>query len=139
MHVRPGSREDAGDIAALLAQLGYPAGAQQVERRVARLLDAGAGLFLAEASAGVAGLAVLHVSPTLEYDGPAGKLGALVVDEAHRRRGVGAALVAAVEREARSRGCVLLFLTTAERRADAHAFYAALGFEETGRRFAKFL
>jgi hypothetical protein len=33
----------------------------------------------------------------------------------------------------------LLFLTTSERRKDAHAFYRSLGFEETGRRFAKAL
>jgi hypothetical protein len=45
--------------------------------------------------------------------------------------------VEAVEDEARARRCALLFLTSAERRADAHAFYAHLGFEETGRRFAK--
>jgi GNAT superfamily N-acetyltransferase len=43
----------------------------------------------------------------------------------------------AVEEEARSRGCVLLYLTTAERREDAHAFYRTTGLEETGRRFAK--
>jgi GNAT superfamily N-acetyltransferase len=60
-----------------------------------------------------------------------------VVDERHRRRGIGEVLVAAVEREARARGCVLLFLTTAERRADAHAFYRRIGLEETGRRFAR--
>jgi hypothetical protein len=28
-------------------------------------------------------------------------------------------------------------LTTAERRADAHAFYERIGFERTGRRYAK--
>jgi GNAT superfamily N-acetyltransferase len=60
-----------------------------------------------------------------------------VVDERVRRRGVGAALMRAVEQEARARGCVLLFLTTAERRDDAHAFYRGIGLEETGRRFAK--
>jgi GNAT superfamily N-acetyltransferase len=47
--------------------------------------------------------------------------------------------MALAERLARQRGCVLLFLTTSERRKDAHAFYRSLGFEETGRRFAKAL
>jgi hypothetical protein len=32
---------------------------------------------------------------------------------------------------------VQLFLTTAERRADAHAFYESVGFERTGRRYVK--
>jgi GNAT superfamily N-acetyltransferase len=63
----------------------------------------------------------------------------IVVDERLRRQGIGAELMEAAEREARRRGCVLLFLTTAERRQEAHRFYRRLGFEETGRRFAKSL
>jgi GNAT superfamily N-acetyltransferase len=82
---------------------------------------------------------VLHTSLALEYDQLAGKLSAIVVDKTHRGRGVGKALVEALEAEARSRGCCLIFLTTAERRADAHAFYSRLGFEHTGRRYAKSL
>jgi GNAT superfamily N-acetyltransferase len=85
----------------------------------------------------VVGLASLHVAPSLEYDAPAAKLAALVVDDRHRRSAVGRALVATVEERARERGCVFLFLTTAERRADAHAFYERLGFEQTGRRYVK--
>ena len=79
------------------------------------------------------------MSPSLEYDEPAGKLAALVVDEARRGTGVGRALVEAIEAEARARGCGILFVTTAERRADAHAFYERLGLEYTGRRYAKTL
>jgi ribosomal protein S18 acetylase RimI-like enzyme len=75
----------------------------------------------------------------VEYHDPAAKLSAIVVDERYRRRGIGEALVMALEGEARERGCALIFLTTAERRKDAHTFYRRLGFEETGRRFAKLL
>jgi ribosomal protein S18 acetylase RimI-like enzyme len=46
-------------------------------------------------------------------------------------------LVEAMEAEARSRGCALLFLTTSEDRAAAHAFYERIGLEYTGRRYAK--
>ena len=35
------------------------------------------------------------------------------------------------------RSLVFIFLTSAERRHEAHAFYRRIGFEETGRRFAK--
>jgi len=73
----------------------------------------------------------------VEYDAPAAKVSALVVDERWRGRGVGKALVAALEDEALTRGCGLLFLTTNARRADAHAFYSRLGFDHTGRRYAK--
>jgi GNAT superfamily N-acetyltransferase len=122
----------------LLAQLGYPASAEAVARRLERLDASDADvLLLAEADDAVVGLGGLHTSLSLEYDQPAAKLSALVVDEAWRGRGVGKGLVTALEEEARARGCGLLFLTTNERRADAHAFYARLGFEHTGRRYAK--
>jgi hypothetical protein len=42
-----------------------------------------------------------------------------------------------METAAPARGCVLFFLTTAERRQGAHAFYRSLGLEQTGRRLAK--
>jgi ribosomal-protein-alanine N-acetyltransferase len=51
-----------------------------------------------------------------------------------RRRGVGAALVAAAAREARARGAARLFLEVAEDNAPARALYAAAGFVQVGRR-----
>jgi GNAT superfamily N-acetyltransferase len=134
--IREAGADDSDAVADLLTQLGYPCSDSDVERRLTRLGSADR-LFLAELEGRVAGLAGIHVSPALEYDGDAAKVSAFVVDERVRRRGVGAALMRAVEEEARARGCELLFLTTAERREDAHAFYRSIGLEETGRRFAK--
>jgi GNAT superfamily N-acetyltransferase len=134
--VRDAEPRDAPALARLLGELGYPATADQVERRLERL-GAADRLLVAEAGGEVVGLAGLHVSPSVEYDADAAQVSAIVVDESRRGEGIGRALMVALEAEARSRGCVLLFLTTAERRADAHAFYRALGYEETGRRFAK--
>jgi GNAT superfamily N-acetyltransferase len=132
---RPG---ESSGIARLLEQLGYPSSAEQVRQRLERLIDsADDRVFVAELRGGLVGLAALHVSRSIEHDGDAGKVSAIVVDERHRRNGIGEALIGAVESEARKRGCVLLFLTTAERRKDAHAFYRRIGFEQTGRRFAK--
>lgn len=125
-------------MAGLLGQLGYPADASAVERRLERIAASAVDrLFVAVDGGRVVGVAGIHVSPSLEYDHDAAKVSAIVVDESARRRGVGRALMEAVEAEARARGCVLLFLTTAERRRDAHEFYRRLGLEETGRRFAK--
>ena len=137
--IREARPDDAAAIADLLGQLGYPAVAEAVEPRIERMLAAGDRLVVAELEGQVVGLANLHVSPSIEYDAPAGKLGALVVDEAHRGTGVGRALVEAMEAEARAQGCAVFFLTTAARRRDAHAFYARLGLAETGKRFAKTL
>lgn len=109
-------------------------------RRVERLASSQADrLVVAEVEGAVVGFASVHISLSVEYDEPAAKLSAIVVDQEHRRRGIGQALVAAVEAEARARGCCLIFLTSAERRGAARAFYGRIGFEETGRRFAKSL
>jgi GNAT superfamily N-acetyltransferase len=136
VEIRDVRARDAAALAGLLGQLGYPSTPEQVERRLTHL-GAADRVFVAEVDGELAGLAGIHVSPSLEYDADAAKVSAIVVDERFRRRGIGEALMRAVEDEARRRGCVLLFLTTAERRADAHAFYRRLGLEETGRRFAK--
>jgi N-acetylglutamate synthase-like GNAT family acetyltransferase len=138
VEIRDARPEDAAALARLIDQLGYPTSAEAVAARLQRLEASPADrLFVAELDGEVVGAASLHVSLTLEYDEPVAKLSAIVVDERHRRGGIGEALARAVENEARAHGCCLVFLTTAERRADAHAFYRRLGYEETGRRFAK--
>jgi GNAT superfamily N-acetyltransferase len=125
-------------VATLLGQLGYPSSEDVAAARLdvfaASAVDR---LVVAEAGGEVVGFAVVHVSLSIEHDEPAAKLSAIVVDEEWRGRGVGRALVEELEKEARTRGCGILFLTTNERRTDAHAFYERLGFEYTGRRFAK--
>ena len=50
---------------------------------------------------------------------------------------MGEVLMQALEDEARARGGKTMVLNTAHRRWDAHAFYEALGYEHTGRRYAK--
>jgi GNAT superfamily N-acetyltransferase len=137
--IRDAEPRDAEAIVGLLGQLGYPAEAASVEARLERLRIVGDRVVVAERDGEVVGLAQLHVSPTLEYDRPAAKLAALVVDASHRGEGIGRALVDAMEAEARARRCELLFLTTAARREDAHEFYRRVGLEETGKRFAKAL
>ena len=138
--IRDASPHDSEAVAHLVGQLGYPTSPEAVAARITQLEASRADrLVVAELDGDIVGLASLHVSLSVEYDDPAAKLSAIVVDERYRRRGIGEALVMALEGEARARGCGLIFLTTAERRKDAHTFYRRLGFEETGRRFAKLL
>lgn len=137
--IRDAESRDADAVAGLLGQLGYPTDAAALGARLERLRIVGDRVVVAERDGAVIGLAHLHVSPTLEYERPAAKVTALVVDTSHRGQGVGRALVEAMEAEARARRCELLFLTTAARREDAHEFYRRVGLEETGKRFAKSL
>jgi GNAT superfamily N-acetyltransferase len=135
--IRDAVAADSEAIADLLEQLGYPVEPEAIEPRLERLRIVGDRLVVAEVDGRVAGLAQLQVAPSIERERPSAKIAAIVVDESHRGQGVGRALVDAMEQEARTRGCGLLFLTTAARREDAHAFYRRIGLEETGKRFAK--
>ena len=137
--IRDARAADAVEIASLLAQLGYPAAPGAVGARLERLAIVGDRVLVADVDGHAVGLAHLQVTPALERERPAAKIGALVVDASHRGRGIGRALLTALEDEARARGCDLLFLTTAEGRDDAHRFYERLGLEHTGRRYGRTL
>ena len=122
----------------LLGELGYPSTEEQAAERIDRISgDPSTWLVVADVDGEIAGFGALHVQNLVERDEPGCEVAGLVVGEHFRRRGVGEALMEALEDEARARGSVNLVLNTAHRRADAHAFYEALGYQHTGRRYAK--
>ena len=129
---------DSSSVATLLGELGYPSTREQTEERLTRIVaDPSTLVLVAELEGELAALGVLHVQNLVERDDLGFEVAGLVVGERFRRRGVGEALMAALEEEARNRGGEVMVLNTAHRRADAHAFYEALGYEHTGRRYAK--
>lgn len=135
--VREARRADRGRMASLLAELGYRADAETLERRLDQVeREPSVRVLVAERDGEIAGLASLHVLHLIERP-PLGRLSAIVVTESARRGGIGAALIERVEREARAMGCDRLEVTSGEWRDDAHAFYRELGFEETSKRFIK--
>ncbi len=138
IEIRDARPKDAPVVASLLGNLGYPANAREAGARLRRLADDPASrVVVAVTSGGVVGLAAIHVMRLVERNAPTAVVTALVVAEAARRHGVGTALADALEREAKERRCDRLVLGSAERRADAHAFYTRLGYAHTGRRFVK--
>jgi acetyltransferase len=56
----------------------------------------------------------------------------MIVKVAHRRRGIAAALIAALETAARARRVTLLFLDTSDGKQGARKFYDALGYSYVG-------
>ena len=129
---------DAPAIAQLLDELDYPSTAEQAAERIERIAaDPSTLVLLAEVRGELAGLAVLHVQNLVERDELGCELAGMVVGRQFRRQGIGVELMQAIENEARARGGKTLVLNTAHRRADAHAFYETLGYEHTGRRYAK--
>jgi len=94
---------------------------------------------VAETSEGVIGCASWSLMPVLHRAGPVGRLSMLVVTGRLRGKGIGRALVEAVEQRCRGLGCVLVEVTSNIGLKDAHAFYEVLGYARTSYRFARTL
>jgi GNAT superfamily N-acetyltransferase len=131
--IREAAPEDAPAIAALIAALGYDVNEADVRARLA-----GAGALVADAG-GVIGVVTTSIMTVLHRPRPVGRISMLVVAQAARGGGIGAALVAEAERRLGAQGCGLVEVTSNARRERAHAFYERLGYERTSWRFAKTL
>jgi len=135
--IRAATASDAPAITALLTELGYPVERAAVPGRLSAIVKEGGMVVVAiDAGGAVLGLMSMARHSVLHAGGPVAYITALVTASAARRRGVGQRLVAAAKEWAEEHGCVRLTVTSAERRADAHAFYPACGMPYTGRRFA---
>lgn len=136
--IRLAGGEDGSALAGLFEQLGYQTRADEV---VARLLapDPATEVLLASLGSEVLGVLVWHRLQPLHVAGTWGLISALVVDEATRGSGVGAALLATAEAHALAQGCSQLELSSSLKREGAHRFYQAQGYLERPKRFVKVL
>lgn len=131
--LRPAEEADADRIAALSIQLGYPATPEVIRERLRLLARPGEPPVLVAAVGGEV-VGWVHVGRTFSLEaGAQAILRGLVVDEACRGRGIGAALVAAAEAWVRAQGLAVLRVRTNTTRTDTHRFYTNLGFQEVKR------
>ena len=136
MNTRAARVEDAAAVAALVSQLGYDAAPQDVSGRLARLLARDDQRFVvAEAGGRLLGWVHVQLAEYVE-SGTFAVIGGLVVDRAHRRQGIGAALMAEAESWARARGCTVMRLWSSTTRAPAHRFYAGLGYAQVKTQYS---
>jgi GNAT superfamily N-acetyltransferase len=127
--VRPATEQDAERVAALSAQLGYPASPEDTQRYLAQVeQDSNHVVHVAALDGRVVGW--VHVRVML-HDKRVAEIEGLVVDEAHRGRGIGRLLILASERWMRERGCGTVYARSSITRKRAHRFYEGLGYENT--------
>ena len=122
---------DAGAVAALTAELGYPADEAEMSRRVAALLarpDEHIVLVAVDATDRPIGWLHVETSRTLET-GPMATIAGLVVGERERSGGIGRALLEAGEAWARERGLPTMQVRSRTSRERAHRFYEREGYE----------
>jgi GNAT superfamily N-acetyltransferase len=131
MPIRPATLSDAAAVADLATQLGYPTRPEEAE---ARLRDVTSrpenAVLVAETDGAVAGW--IHVAGTYTVESePYAEILGLVVDQARRGGGIGAALVAAADDWAAGHGFRTLRVRSNVVRERTHAFYERLGFART--------
>lgn len=135
--VRPAQPSDCHSLAELIGQLGYAATAEEAAARLATMTGEGHAVLIAELDGAVVGCLSTSTMRVLHRPAPVGRISMMVVDEALRGRGIGAALVRAAEQALAAQGCYMVEVTSNMRRTDAHRFYERLGYERTSVRLAK--
>jgi GNAT superfamily N-acetyltransferase len=140
LKIRRAKRADAPRIAVLSGQLGYPAAAAQMGKRLLGIKPASQhAVFVADASEdGVIGWVHVSKQPLLEVEVRA-EVNGLVVAEGQRSLGAGAQLLGAAEEWARKRGCKSMSVRSNVIRERAHKFYERNGYEhyKTQKSFRK--
>ena len=136
VEIRTASMEDAAPLAELSTQLGYPTPVRHSAARLESILRSREHRVLVACTpgTGVVGWAHVYLALRIESD-PFAEIGGFVVDEHHRRRGIGRALLAAAETWVRARGVSRLRVRSRSTRGAAHAFYERLGFSRTKEQY----
>ena len=140
MHIRDATVDDATVIGELITELGYPTTAEAMRERLRSIVtDSNYLTLVAERDHEVVGVIGGTTGHYYEKDGIYARLLVLSVSSRSRGSGIGAQLVAALERWAASRGARDIIVNSAFHRTRAHAFYERLGYVGTGVRMVKTL
>lgn len=131
--IRRMEHRDAGEVAALAGELGYPATSEVMEARLVDIQTSPpqqpAELLVAVASSGGRVIGWVHVCVPLFLTGTrSASVWGLVVSGAHRGQGLGRRLMEAAEAWAIDHGCEEMRLHSGAHRIDAHAFYDRRGY-----------
>ena len=136
--IRQAAKTDAGAIAGLLGELGYPTESDSVLKWLKTLeISTSDVVFVGEIRGSVVAFLSLHVIPYFTTGELVGRVLALAVKEEARNQGIGRAMMGAAEEQARKMGCKAVEVTSADYREGAHAFYARLGYPKTSAKFFK--
>jgi GNAT superfamily N-acetyltransferase len=140
--IRRAGENDAAQIAELSGQLGYPATAKQIVKRLREMKPRGKhAVFVAEDSRGeVIGWVHASLEPLLEV-GLRTEINGLVVADGQRNHGAGARLLSEAEKWSRQQGSRNISVRSNVVRERAHVFYERHGYEhyKTQKAFRKSL
>ncbi len=132
VRLRRARLSDAGALARLSDQLGYPSTAAALRRRLTSVLTKSShAVFVAETDS-IGGWIHVSIVNSLESD-PFAEIRGLVISKTLRRSGIGSQLVQLAEQWARTKRCPKIRVRTNITRLDARLFYKRLGFRSQKR------
>ena len=137
--IRPAKERDVPALAGLMGELGYPISLDDMRDRLAFVQSSRDDeILVAEIAGRVVGLVGIRIVEFVHRVGRQGQITALAVTSDCRRRGIGSALLGAMESYLRERGVLDVVVHTGNHRKDeAHRFYDGAGYDATGVRFTK--
>ena len=125
---RAAQEGDSAALTELSAQLGYPVSADYVrEWLVKHSRNENEKLIVAESSEGIIGWTSVAVVE-LFYSRPFVEIHGFVVDEKHRRKGIGKLFIEEIQKWADEKGIKVIRVRANIVRKEAHEFYKNLGF-----------
>ncbi len=140
LSVRRAGASDAARISELSGQLGYPASAREMTKRLKEVVkDKHAACFAADdKERGIVGWVHVSTTPLLEVEKRA-EVNGLVVAQNARSQGAGWLLLDAAEKWAKKKGCKGMSVRSNVIRERAHGFYLRHGYEhyKTQKAFRK--
>ncbi|MNM76620.1 putative acetyltransferase [compost metagenome] len=142
LEVRKSCSEDVLPMLSLMRQLRYPTTPSVLRERLTMLEDHPTQCsFVAELDGVVVGTIFLGMHQTHDMTEPVSHITALVVDEDHRRSGIGEHLIDMAEAWGKEKGSTQLVVSIAkvDGRKSAKSFYESHGFTCFGYRMSKAL
>ena len=129
--IRTVNEIDAESIANLSNQLGYKASIEKTTDRLSQIiLNQDHCAFVATYNGNIIGW--IHGFYTLRIESdPFVEIGGLVIEENHRRMGIGKTLIQKVAEWAMQKNVSTIRVRCNTTRKDAHQFYVGVGFDET--------
>ncbi len=125
--IRKAQLNDAAAIGLLSGELGYPATEKEMKHRLEVLVSNPQNAVYVAEQEGIVGW--IHVSTVESLESAlSAEIRGLVVTDSHRGTGIGTRLVAEAEKWAIDKHCPRIRVRTNVVRAEAHAFYAKLGY-----------
>src|SRR5579862_3560768 len=135
--IRNAVRADATALSSLMTELGYPVTPEVIWSRIERISSETHRTFVAEIDGKVIGFAGYSALRIYESDVPTCWIMALSVASDFRRKGVGRLLLQAVESWCAENGIPDIRVHSGSDRPEAHQFYEACGYRNSGFRFKK--